>query len=207
MGNTWIKLEENQIGKVWKVYYFENSWKRFINNSFKHFFQNRKKTNRTIIFYQHFVFFFIDRNQNCLFPYFWKFTFFKRMFENNFNGKISAWLQIFIILIDILSQPWALLGSNVFIIANISFSVTWKDFILLPVLHEKGGKYLALSVGVHIEAKQLLKMFAYLQKSETNLPSTRRGGIVGSFLLWFNIVQCVFGEVLESASFLVILRM
>ena len=27
--------------------------------------------------------------------------------------------------IDILSQPWALLGSKVFIIANISFSVTW----------------------------------------------------------------------------------
>ena len=38
-----------------------------------------------------------------------------------FNGKISDWLQIFIILIDILSHPWASLGSNVFIFANISF--------------------------------------------------------------------------------------
>ena len=82
-----------------------------------------------------------------------------------FNGKISDWLQIFIILIDILSQPWALLGSNVFIIANISFSVTWKDLILLPVLYEKDGKQLVLSIGVHIEAKKLLKMFAFLQKS------------------------------------------
>ena len=56
----------------------------------------------------------------------------------------------------------------------------------------------------------LLKMFAFLQKSETNLPSTRRGGIAGSFLLQskrFDIVQYDFGEVLESVGFLVILRM
>ena len=83
----------------------------------------------------------MEGNYICLFPYFWKFTFFKRMFENNFNGKISDWLQIFIILIDILSQPWALLGSNIFIIANISFSVTWKDLILLRILYEKDGKH------------------------------------------------------------------
>ena len=44
-------------------------------------------------------------------------------------------------------------------------------------------RQLALSIGVHIEAKKLLKMFAFLQKLETNLPSTRRNGIVGSFLL------------------------
>ena len=62
----------------------------------------------------------------------------------------------------------------------LSFSVTWKDLILLPVLYEKDGKQFVLPIGVHIEAKKL-KMFAFLQKSETNLPSTRRGGIVGSF--------------------------
>ena len=87
------------------------------------------------------------------------------MFENNFNGKISDWLQIFIILIDILSQPWALLGSNIFIITNILILVLWKDLILLPVLYEKDGKQLGLSIGVHIEAKKLLKIFAFLQKS------------------------------------------
>ena len=97
-----------------------------------------------------------------------------------------------------------------FIIANISFSITWKDLILFPVLYEKDVKQLALSIGVHIVAKKLLKTFAFLQKSETNLPSTRRGGIVEIFLSQskrFNIVQYVFGEVLESTSFLVILRM
>ena len=102
------------------------------------------------------------------------------------------------------------LGSNVFIIANISFSVTLKDLILLPVLYQKDGKLLVLSIGVHIVAKKLLKMFAFLQKSEINLPLTRRGSIVGSFLLLskqFNIVQYIFGEVLESVHFVVILRM
>ena len=102
------------------------------------------------------------------------------MFENSFYSKINDWLQIFIILIDILPQPGALLGSNVSVIANISFSVTWK--ILLPVLYEKDGKQLALSIAVHIEAKKLLKMFTFFQNSETNLPSATRGGIAESFL-------------------------
>ena len=37
-----------------------------------------------------------------------------------------------------------------------------------PVLYEKDGKQLALSIGVHIEARKLLKMFAFSQNSETN---------------------------------------
>ena len=53
------------------------------------------------------------------------------------------------------------LGSNVFIIANVSFSVTLKDLILLPVLYQKDGKLLVLSMGVHIVAKKSLKMFAF----------------------------------------------
>ena len=52
---------------------------------------------------------------------------------------------------------------------------------MLPVLYEKDGKQLVLSISVDIEAKKLLKMFAFLQISETILPSTRRVGIVGSF--------------------------
>ena len=52
-------------------------------------------------------------------------------------------------------------------------SVTLKDLILLPVLYEKDSKQVAFSIGVHIEAKKLLNMFAFSQKSETNLPSTK----------------------------------
>ena len=55
--------------------------------------------------------------------------------------------------------------------------------ILFCFLYEKDGKQLALSIGVHIETKTLLKMFAFLQKSETNLPLTKTGGIVGSFFI------------------------
>ena len=43
--------------------------------------------------------------------------------------------------------------------------------ILLPVLYEKDGKQLVLSIGVYIEAKKLLKMFVFLLKSVTNLPT------------------------------------
>ena len=43
--------------------------------------------------------------------------------------------------------------------------------ILLPVLYEKDGKQLVLSIGVYIEAKKLLKMFVFLLKSVNNLPT------------------------------------
>ena len=39
----------------------------------------------------------------------------------------------------------------------------------------------SLCTGVHIEMKKLLKKFIFSQRSETNLPSTSRGDIVGIF--------------------------
>ena len=113
-----------------------------------------------IIFYQYFVFFFMNRNYSWLFPYFWRFNFLKRFFEIDFKSKIRDWLQIFIILINTL-LPEALIGSNVFIIASISVSVTWKKLILLPGLYENDDIQLTLHIGRHIEAKQLLKMFVF----------------------------------------------
>ena len=58
-----------------------------------------------------------------------------------------------------------------------------RDFILVFVLYEKDGNVLAIFIGVHIDAKKLLKMFAFSQKSETNFPSTSNSGIAGIFLL------------------------
>ena len=58
-----------------------------------------------------------------------------------------------------------------------------KGFDPTPCSICKRRQTACIILGVHIEAKKLFKMFAFLQKSETNLPSTRRGGIVGSFLL------------------------
>ena len=51
--------------------------------------------------------------------------------------------------------------SNDFIIDSISFSVRLKDFILVFVLYKKGGKVLAFFIGVHIDAKKLLKMIDF----------------------------------------------
>ena len=56
------------------------------------------------------------------------------------------------ILNDKLSYPCALV-EFVFIIDNISLSVTLKEFILVFVLFEKGGGTLAFFIGVHIDAK------------------------------------------------------
>ena len=122
-----------------------------------------------IIFYQYFVFFFMNRNYTWLFPYFWRFNFLTRSFEIDFKSKIREWLQIFIILINTLLQPEALIGSNVFIIASILVSVTWKKLFLLPGLYENEDIQLTLHVGGHIEATQLLKMFVFFsQKFASN---------------------------------------
>ena len=73
--------------------------------------------------------------------------------------------------------------------------------IQLPILYEKDGKQLVLSIGVHMEAKELLKMFAFLQKSVTNLPSTRRGD--GMIELWRNFENLLFEKGSFSKIFLI----
>ena len=77
------------------------------------------------------------------------FPFFSDSRKIIFNGKVIDSLHIFIILIDKLSHPCALVESNDFIIDNISFSVT----ILVFVLYEKGCSTLAFFIDVHIDAK------------------------------------------------------
>ena len=47
------------------------------------------------------------------------------------------------------------------------------------VLYEKGGSALTFLIGGHIDASQLLKTFAFAQKSEIKLPSKNRGGFAG----------------------------
>ena len=70
-----------------------------------------------------------------------------------FNGKVINSLHIFIILIDKLSHPCALVESNDFIIDNMPLSVTLKESTLVFVLHEKGGSTLTFFIGVHTDAK------------------------------------------------------
>ena len=81
------------------------------------------------------------------------FLFFSDSWKIIFNGKVIDSLHIFIILIDKLSFPCALVESNDFIIDNMSLSVTLKEFILVFILYEKGGRTLAFFIGLHIDAK------------------------------------------------------
>ena len=78
-----------------------------------------------------------------------------------FKGRVTDSLQIFTILTDTLSYPCDLLESNKYIIDNISLFETRKDLILVLVLYRTGGS--TLFIGVYIEAKKILKSFAFLQ--------------------------------------------
>ena len=72
-------------------------------------------------------------------------------------------LQIFIILTDTLSCPCHLLEFNYITTIDISLFVTRKALILVFVLNERGGNTQPFFMGVHIEAKMLLKILAFLQ--------------------------------------------
>ena len=76
-----------------------------------------------------------------------------------------------------------LVGSSDFLISNMSFSVAWKECILLFLLWEKCGGVLEFFIGVHTDRKNLLKRLTFLLQSETKFPSTNNGGIAGILLL------------------------
>ena len=80
-----------------------------------------------------------------------------------------------------MSHTCALVGSSDFIISNMFFSAAWKEFILQFLLQEKYGRVLALFIGVHNNAKKLLKRLTFLLKSETKFPSTNKGGIAAQW--------------------------
>ena len=74
-----------------------------------------------------------------------------------FKGVVTDSLQMFVILIGTLSYPCDLLESNCFIIDNRSLFVTRKELILVLALYKRGGNTLMFFIGMHIEAKKLLK--------------------------------------------------
>ena len=54
-------------------------------------------------------------------------------------------------------------GSKFFIINDVSSSVISNDVILALVLYENNGNTLEFFISVHIDAKKLLKRFAFSQ--------------------------------------------
>ena len=63
-----------------------------------------------------------------------KTSFFNDSLKIIFRGIVIDSLQILMILTDKLPHPCASVGSRDFIISNMSFSVAWKEFILLFAL-------------------------------------------------------------------------
>ena len=55
--------------------------------------------------------------------------------------------------------------------------------MLALVLYENNGNTLEFFICVHIDTKRLLKILAFSQKSETNLPLTNKTGIAGIFFI------------------------
>ena len=99
------------------------------------------------------------------------------------KGLTIDWSHVFIIRIEISSQPWALLTCSALIILNISWSLNWnEESSTAGVFYTKWGKVLPLFSGVHFDVKNSLKWFAFFPKSHSNLLFTSKGGIRGVFL-------------------------
>ena len=101
------------------------------------------------------------KNYISFFPYFWKQCFFNDSSNIIFKVIVTDSLQIFIILIDILSHPCDLLESKDFIIDNISLFVRQKVFILVLVLYKKGGNAILFFIGGHIKTKKVIKKICF----------------------------------------------
>ena len=69
--------------------------------------------------------------------------------KSNWNGKTISPPYNWIILINLLSHPWALSALRIFIIIEISFSLIVEQFKHISVLYLNFGNVLAFLTGVH----------------------------------------------------------
>ena len=80
------------------------------------------------------------------------------------KGLIIDWPHIFIIPIEISSQPWVLLTCSAIIIFNISWSLNWKEeSFTVDAFETKWGKVLPLFSGVHFDAKTHWNYLVFFQ--------------------------------------------
>ena len=100
-----------------------------------------------------------------------------QLWNKRINSLNSDFSQIFIILIEISSWPWALCMFKSLIILRISSSTKSKEHSL------DSRKTWFIFMGVHSSAKNLLEIFAFFLTLFTNLPFTKRRGISGIFFL------------------------
>ena len=104
----------------------------------------------------------------------------RNIVDNSFTILES---QIFIIRVNLLSWPWALLMSK----ARMIFKISWSSKSTAEVVssHKQFvsvGIELSFSIGVHCLAKYKLKQLAFFRKSVMSWLFSRNGGIKGIFL-------------------------
>ena len=80
-----------------------------------------------------------------------------------FIGAVIDSLQMVIILTDKLSHPCELGGSSDFIISFMSFSVAWKEFILMFVLYKNMAEYFHF-LSVYILMQKIVKEISFFIK-------------------------------------------
>ena len=98
----------------------------------------------------------------------------------SFNRKTIDFSYSFIILINMLSQLWDLLGFRFLIITKMSSSIILNESHLFS---DKRGRLLEFCNRIHWEAKNLLKIDAFWEKFEIISPLTSKGGMAGIFLV------------------------
>lgn len=128
--------------------------------------KNGQKTNWSIVSYKNFVFFFIDRYNIRFFPEPWKYSFLKRVNENECYREEMDRPKVLIILIDKLFQPWDLFGINFLTIQVMSpsFMVTFS-VNLFPLVFN-GVKQLKFVTEIFCETKSFKKFCFFLWKSK-----------------------------------------
>ena len=95
--------------------------------------------------------------------------------KSNWSGKTISFPHNWIILIDMLSQPWALSALRFFIMRKMSFSLILEEFKGLSILYLNFGNVLAFLTGAHWSTKCGLKSSDFILKWNTSLPSLPHG--------------------------------
>ena len=150
----------------------------------------------------------MNRNHICYFQNIWEFLSLSAVSNFNSRGKTIDSSQIYVIFIEILSQPCAFSGSKVFIINEISFWVTRKEVILELVLYANRSNELPLFIDVHNDGKRSLNKLSFVEKCATKLLLISKRETVGILLLHkdrFNFDQYVLGAVFGFSRLLITL--
>ena len=144
-------------------------------------------------FWWTFIIFLVDWNHICIFLFHRKFIWLRHDFKIIERGLHKERPRNFKIRILIISWPWALLGSLLFIILIMFSFYIWTSLKRFLLRNSKFfGNSLFFFDSEHCSVKNVLKSSAFSPKSKPNLLSWNVGGMHKIFLSFkdvFNIDQ------------------